>query len=439
MSEKTGSKFFTQGWIQVFLVFVVCIVTQGFGLYSFSMLRIPMTEMLGAEASVVSLGFSVYLVVSGVAGLAVNGLVSKIGIRGCLLIAAVMYSGGFLILGFANSLWMVFVAYAVMGIGNGCGGLVLITAIPSNWFIKRRGIATGITLCATFPASLITTNLVAILTAAGSWQNAPMILALISFIVLLAAAFLIKFRPQDVGLYPDGMTKEEAAQIENEETAGAVKVVGLNRSQAIKTFTFWAVIISFGLIGIGEQGVFQNFPTYIVSTGFDLATAGVFMTFLSIAGCVGKLLSGYFIDRIGPRITYVVVNVLAACGLMAIVFFGANVAVLYIGGFFFGAALSSAPVCFTSAVSKYLGPAYFAALYSIAFLAKTIMDAIGVPALAAVGSSGFGWNGALFVGAAFILVSAVFMLVGGKKSKLLSKMEEDAAKELAEEVETAKA
>ncbi|HIW76983.1 MULTISPECIES: MFS transporter [Gordonibacter] len=439
MSEKTGSKFFTQGWIQVFIVFVVCIVTQGFGLYSFSMLRIPMTEMLGAEASVVSLGFSVYLVVSGVAGLAVNGLVSKIGIRGCLLIAAVMYSGGFLILGFVNSLWMVFVAYAVMGIGNGCGGLVLITAIPSNWFIKRRGIATGITLCATFPASLITTNLVAILTAAGSWQNAPMILALISFIVLLAAAFLIKFRPQDVGLYPDGMTKEEAARVENEETAGAVKVVGLNRSQAIKTFTFWAVIISFGLIGIGEQGVFQNFPTYIVSTGFDLATAGVFMTFLSIAGCVGKLLSGYFIDRIGPRITYVVVNVLAASGLMAIVFFGANVAVLYIGGFFFGAALSSAPVCFTSAVSKYLGPAYFAALYSIAFLAKTIMDAIGVPALAAVGSSGFGWNGALFVGAAFILVSAVFMLVGGKKSKLLSKMEEDAAKELAEEVETAKA
>ena len=257
--------------------------------------------------------------------------------------------------------------------------------------------------------------------------------------MLLAAAFLIKFRPQDVGLYPDGMTKEEAARVENEETAGAVKVVGLNRSQAIKTFTFWAVIISFGLIGIGEQGVFQNFPTYIVSTGFDLATAGVFMTFLSIAGCVGKLLSGYFIDRIGPRITYVVVNVLAASGLMAIVFFGANVAVLYIGGFFFGAALSSAPVCFTSAVSKYLGPAYFAALYSIAFLAKTIMDAIGVPALAAVGSSGFGWNGALFVGAAFILVSAVFMLVGGKKSKLLSKMEEDAAKELAEEVETAKA
>ena len=432
MSEKAKGKFFTQGWIQVFLVFIVCIVTQGFGLYSFSMLRIPMTEMLGAEASVVSLGFSVYLVVSGVAGLAVNGLVSRIGIKGCLLIAAVMYSGGFLILGFVDSLWMVFLAYAVMGIGNGCGGFVLITSIPANWFVKRRGLATGITLCATFPASLITTNLVAVLAAAGSWQNAPLILGLISFVVLLVSAFLIKFRPQDVGLYPDGMTEEEAAQVKSEETAGAVKVVGLNRSQAVKTFTFWAIIFSFGLIGIGEQGVFQNFPTYIVYTGFDLATAGVFMTFLSIAGCVGKLLSGYFIDRIGPRITYVVVNVLAACGLLLIVLFGANVAVLYIGGFFFGAALSSAPVCFTSAVSKYLGPAYFAALYSIAFLAKTVMDAIGVPALAAVGGSAFCWDGALIVGAAFILVSAAFMLFGAKKSKELTKMEEDAVKELGE-------
>ena len=87
---------------------------------------------------------------------------------------------------------------------------------------------------------------------------------------------------------------------------------------------------------------------------------------------------------------------------------------------------------FTSAVSKYLGPAYFAALYSIAFLAKTVMDAIGVPALAAVGGSAFGWDGALIVGAAFILVSAAFMLFGAKKSKELTKMEEDAVKELGE-------
>lgn len=44
-TKKSGA-FFTQGWIQVVIAFVVAIVTQGFGLYSFSILKVPMTEAL---------------------------------------------------------------------------------------------------------------------------------------------------------------------------------------------------------------------------------------------------------------------------------------------------------------------------------------------------------------------------------------------------------
>ena len=46
---KKSSKFFTPGWIQVVVAFVVAIVTQGFGIYHFGMLKVPMTEALGAQ------------------------------------------------------------------------------------------------------------------------------------------------------------------------------------------------------------------------------------------------------------------------------------------------------------------------------------------------------------------------------------------------------
>ena len=51
---KKSSKFFTPGWIQVVVAFVVAIVTQGFGIYHFGMLKVPMTEALGAQPAEVS-------------------------------------------------------------------------------------------------------------------------------------------------------------------------------------------------------------------------------------------------------------------------------------------------------------------------------------------------------------------------------------------------
>ena len=54
---KKSSKFFAPGWIQVVVAFVVAIVTQGFGIYHFGMLKVPMTEALGAQPAEVALGF----------------------------------------------------------------------------------------------------------------------------------------------------------------------------------------------------------------------------------------------------------------------------------------------------------------------------------------------------------------------------------------------
>ncbi len=428
---KKSSAFFTKGWIMVAITFVTAIVTQGFGLYSFSMFKVPMTEMLDCDATQVAFGFSIYALVVGFSSLVVGDIINKIKVRGCLILAAFFFGGGFIILGVLDSLWMVYLAYVIMGIGSALGGMIIVSGIPNNWFVKKRGIAIGVTWCATLPGSLITTNLVASAAADGDWQKAALTLGVIAFIVLFAAAFLLKWRPQDIGLLPDGMTAEEAAEIA--ERAGAAKLVGLDRKKALKSSAFWLLFLGFALIGIGEQGPFQNMPTFLVGVqGYDLAAAGQFMTFLSFAGCCGKLAAGVIVDKSGPKWAYVILNVLAACGLIAILFFGDSPVVLYVAGFFFGAALSSSAVCFSAGTSKYLGPKHFAQLYGLVFLGKPIMDAIGVPLVAGISGTALGWNGAFIMAACFILLSALCMLLN-KKNKQLEAMEAEAAKELAAE------
>ncbi|MDR1713312.1 MAG: MFS transporter [Coriobacteriales bacterium] len=424
-----SSAFFTRGWLMIMVVFITAICTQGFGLYSFSMIRVPMTEMLGADPTAVALGFSIYALVAGITSLIVGDVIEKLGLRVSMILSAVFFSGGFFILGFMNALWMVYAAYVSMGIGTALGGMVVVSGIPSNWFAKRRGIAIGVTWCATLPGSFITTFLVSAAAASGHWQNAPITLGIIAFVVLFASSFVLKWRPQEVGLFPDGMTAAEAAEVA--ERAGAAKLVGLNRKQALKTLPFWMIFLAFALIGIGEQGPFQNFPTYMVAHDYDLAAAGTFMTFLAFAGCCGKLSAGIIVDKLGPRWAYSIINYLAAIGLIAIMLGGDKLVVLYIAGFFFGAALSSSAVCFSNATAKFLGPKYFGQLYGIVFLGKPLMDSIGVPLITNISNGPLGWTAAYIVAAVFVIASATCMLFA-RKSKQLIAMEEEAARELKE-------
>ena len=431
---KKGSAFFTKGWIQVALAFVVAIVTQGFGIYHFGILKVPMTEALGAQPAEVALGFSIYALAAGFASLIVGDVINKIKLRGSMLCSAVLFSGGFFILGVMTELWQVYVAYVVMGIGSALGGMVILSGIPNNWFNKRRGIATAIVWSAMFPGSLIVGQIIPAATASGNWQIAPFALAGIAFIVLVIGSFFLKWQPQESGLLPDGMTEEEAAA--QAESAGAAKLVGLTRGDALKTTTFWFIAIAFALIGIGEQGPFQNFPAYIVGNGFDLAIAGAFMSTISLSGVFGKLASGLIIDVVGPRIAYCILNSLAVVGLVLIIFVGDNIVLLFASSILFGVALSSSAVCFSAATAMYLGPKHFGAIYGLVFLGKPIFDAIGVPMVAALSGTALGFSGAFGICALFVAGSTLSMFMVRKNKKLIE-MEEEAAKEMRAEVATA--
>ena len=89
---KKSSKFFTPGWIQVVVAFVVAIVTQGFGIYHFGMLKVPMTEALGAQPAEVALGFSIYALAAGFASLVVGDVINKIKLRGSMLCSSPTWS-----------------------------------------------------------------------------------------------------------------------------------------------------------------------------------------------------------------------------------------------------------------------------------------------------------------------------------------------------------
>ena len=425
MIDEKKNRFFVTGWIMILIAFCMLLVTQAFGLYSFSMLKVPMTATLNVAETQVALGFSFYTIATAIGSLFVGDLIDKIGLRKNLILAALLFSGGFLLLTFISegSLLLFYLAYFIMGIGSALCGAVIISGIPANWFNKQRGIATAIVWCAMLPGSFVSTSIIAALSANVGWQYAVYILAAISFVVVIVAAFVLRWTPQERGYMPDGgrcPTKD--TKIDSSMSAGK-KPIGLSRKQALKTPTFWLLFLSFGLCGVCEMGPFQNMPTYLITQGNDLVFSASFMTFLAFAGIVGKLLSGIVIDVFKPRLAFIAVNVLCFVGL-ALFFLGAKEGVwLYVAGFLFGFALSAAMICFSTATAQYLGTKHYGQIWGLVYLMKPLSDAVGVPLFAGVSASVMGYPGAFLVAIGCLVVCTVGFAFA-KKEKALIQMED---------------
>lgn len=430
--ENTGEqKVFWRGWAMVGLAFILSIVPQGFGIYHFSMIRGSLVDALGATSAEVGFAYSWFALSLAIMGLFIGSILNKIGVRWSVRISAVIYSIGFIVVAFATNLPMVFVGYILLGAGNAFAGVLIVTGIPSNWIVKRRGIANGVIWGATFFASLICTNFVAFFVTNYNYQVALIGLAILSFVIIMAVSFFIVWRPQDEGLLPDGLTPEQAS--EKLEEAGSAKVVGLTRGQAMKTRTFWVMFVAIFLIGVGEMGPFQNLVMFTRSMDFDIALGAAIMSTIGFVSLFAKLGCGWLIDKFGARIAYLTCEILAGAGLVLMMFITpeSSLTFVWVSVILFGFGESAAIVCFTAACGQFMGVKNYAQIFGVIFLAKALGDAVGSPLIAAIAEGAMGWPGAFGIAAACCIISAIIFLFARKEKGLVA-LEKQAAQEMQE-------
>lgn len=413
------------------LTFFLAVITQGFGLYHFSILKPVIIDAVQASSTEVGFAYSCYAIALAIGGPVVGDLIGRTGVRKVLIASAMLYGGGFVMLSLTTTLPMLYVTYFVMGIGSSLGGVVVITGIPSNWFVKHRGVANGVIWSATFVGSLFVTNFVAYMTQMARWQDAVIALAVIAFVVIIVVSIFLKWRPQEVGQLPDGITAQQAAA-ENER-AGSAKNVGLSRRNALRTRTFWIFAVAIFLTGIGEMGVLQNTATFLVDIGNPLTFAAAMMSLIGLIGFFGKIIGGWCADKFGVHATYLAIEIIAAAGLamMAFLTLESNPVYTYAAIALFGIGENAAIVCFSAGTSKFLGVKSYAQIFGLVFVAKAIGDAVGSPLIAAFSESALGWHGAFLIAAAACIISAVVFLFSRKEPALIA-LEIDAARDMRE-------
>ena len=259
----------------------------------------PLETEFGWSRTDTSLALSVNLVFYGLVAPFSATLMERFSIRSVATMALVLVSLGTGLTVFMTSSWQLIALWGVLvGSGTGCLALVFGSMVASRWFIRHRGVVTGIFSAAYATGSLVFLPLISIVLIASGWKTASVIVA--CFSLLIAAVFFIFFRdrPEKVGLRPLGWVPTNEVP-----DAAPISVMGNLRvlRDASRTRAFWALALTFFICGWTTNGLIgAHFIPATSDHGMPLQLAAGLLAMVGVFDLVGTIASGWLTDRYNP-------------------------------------------------------------------------------------------------------------------------------------------
>ena len=244
---------------------------------------------------------SVGQLVMGLAGFVIGVYVDRYGGRPLMLLGTVLLTLVLALHGQVTNLTQWILLNGV-GLVLGCAliGNLVVNVTLSKWFVERRGqviawAAMGVSL-----AGIIITPLVTWTIDLYGWRTSWNLLALATACLMLPTALAMRRTPEDHGLHPDG---KSAAQIAAGQGARAAADLqgSLTRREAMRTITFYGLVVAFAMFSINILVVLLQTIPYLTDAGLSRTHAALAISVASVPAMISKPIWGYYIDRLTPK------------------------------------------------------------------------------------------------------------------------------------------
>ncbi len=190
--------------------------------------------------------------------------------------------------------------------------LIPVSMVVTNWFSKHRGLAMSLAMAGIGVGGTIFSPLLTFLLENYGWRSAYRIMALVILALALPAAlFLIRKKPEDMGLRPLGA---DDGPVGGQNKAKPDTGLQISFEQARLRPFFWLLLAGMLTNGLINAGALGHFPPAIQESHGAVIQATVISLYSSIS-IGGKLLLGWINDRFG-----VVVSTTYACVLFGLSF-----------------------------------------------------------------------------------------------------------------------
>jgi MFS family permease len=279
----------------------------------------------GWSRAAISGAASLAFLMMGLGGVIAGKMNDRIGPKVIIVASGILLGIGYLLMSRLQALWQLYLLYGVLvGIGFSTHDVITLSTV-ARWFIRRRGMMSGIVKVGTGSGQFLVPLITTLLITAYGWRNSYLIISAVVLVIFVVVAQVLSRDPQGIGLFPDGDSNESC------DNGNRPREKSVTLRAAARTGQFW-------IICIAEFAIFFCLLTvivHIVPHAMDLeltppTAVGVLSTigFVSmlgrivigtLGGAAGPLMAGRAFDVTGNyRIAFLVLTLLAVIGFVLI-------------------------------------------------------------------------------------------------------------------------
>ncbi|TPW70783.1 MFS transporter [Schumannella sp. 10F1B-5-1] len=290
-------------WIVAAVAFLALLGAAGFRSAP-SALMVPIEQELGWSRAELSIAVGVNILLFGLTAPFAAALMERFGLRRVVSIALVLIAGGAALSTLSTAPWMLVATWGVLiGLGTGSMALVFAALVADRWFVRRRGLITGVLTAGSATGQLIFLPIVARVATDADWRIASLIIAGIALAVVPIVAIGLRDSPAQLGMTPYGSPADALPVFPPRSPVDparrAVQVLG----RAARVRTFWALFAGFAICGATTNGLIgTHFIPGAHDVGMPETTAAALLAVVGIFDVAGTIASGWLTDRVNPRI-----------------------------------------------------------------------------------------------------------------------------------------
>ena len=313
-----GRKIF-YGWVIVAAAFAAQFVTVGVQTSVAAVFAPEFIEEFGWSVTQFfaadSLGQALLMVI----GFALGSRIDQFGARPIMLTAAAVCIPAILLMSQVQEYWHFLVIRGVFMVTSASvAGFLIVSITVSKWFVIRRGQALGWTSMGVSMAGFFWPTFTAgILIEPLGWRTAWMVLSACLAVILIPSALLMRRRPEDHGMLPDG----GPAQLRPEQMHSAQhdEDTSLTRREALRTTCFYLIVLIFGISVVGIFAILLNGVLFLRDHGFSSVQAAAAVAAFSLMSMLTKPPWGWLLDKFDTRFVGFASFTLGAFGFVLVI------------------------------------------------------------------------------------------------------------------------
>ena len=391
------------GWVLVGALAFTELTSWGVLYYGFSVFITPMGRDLGWSRAAITGAFSLGLLVSGVTGLGVGRWLDKHGARVLMTVGSI--AAALLLVAWAMVGNLVVFWFVWAGIGAAMAAVLYepAFAVIARWFVRERSRAlTILTFVAGF-ASVIYVPLIAWLVRVQGWRGALVTLAIVLAVTTIPAhALLLRFRPEDLGLLPDGRPAPDATTVG--DTPPLPVEQSIPAAEAVHSTSFRWLAGAFTLTFLVNVAVTVHLISYLQDHRYTVTFAAFAAGAIGAMALPGRLIFTPLGGILPRRWVTASIFLVQAIALVVLLVVPGTVGVwLFVA--LFGAGFGAITPARAALVVELYGPAHFGSISGTLALVITAARAVA-PVGAGLLYTAFGRYEPVFAALAAVSVAA---------------------------------